>query len=92
MKFLPKCRTKKLGKIYTILGSFCLFFNWERADIRPRIRPRKIPVKDLCAIAYIYSMESHHGAAALPRRPRFDSRLISLSDETLSCGPISIWP
>ena len=25
MKFSPKCRTKKLGMIYTILGNFCLF-------------------------------------------------------------------
>ena len=44
MKFSPKCRTKKLGMIYTFLGSFCLFLIWERADIRPQIRPRKIPV------------------------------------------------
>ena len=42
-KFPPKCRTKKLGMIYTILGSFCSFLNWEVADIRPQIRPRKIP-------------------------------------------------
>ena len=41
-KFSPKCRTKKLGMIYTILGRFCSFLNWERADIRPQIRPRKI--------------------------------------------------
>ena len=44
MKFSPKCRSKKLGMIYTILGSFCSFFNWKRADIRPKIWPRKIPV------------------------------------------------
>ena len=43
MKFSPKCRTKKLGIIYTTLGSFCSFLNWEGADIRPQIRPRKIP-------------------------------------------------
>ena len=43
MKFAPKCRTKKLGMIYTILGSFCSFFNWEGVDILPQIRPRKIP-------------------------------------------------
>ena len=29
MKFSPKCRTKKLGVIYTNLGNFCSFFNWE---------------------------------------------------------------
>ena len=28
-KFSPKCITKKLGMIYTILGSFCSFLNWE---------------------------------------------------------------
>ena len=44
MKFSPKCRTKKLGMIYTILESFCSFSNWDGADIRPQIRPRKIPV------------------------------------------------
>ena len=43
MKFSPKCRTKKLGMIYTILGSFCSFSNWEGANIRPQIRLRKIP-------------------------------------------------
>ena len=43
MKFSPKCRTKKLGMIYTILRRFCSFFNWEGAVIRPQIRPRKIP-------------------------------------------------
>ena len=42
MKFSPKCRAMKLGMIYTILGGFCSFFNWEGADIRPQIR--KIPV------------------------------------------------
>ena len=42
MKFSPKCRTKKFGIIYTILGSFCSFLNWEGAVIWPQIRPRKI--------------------------------------------------
>ena len=42
MKFSPKCRTKKLGMINTVLGSFCSFFNWEGTVIRPQIRPRKI--------------------------------------------------
>ena len=28
--------------MYTILGSFCSFLNWEEANIRPQIRPRKI--------------------------------------------------
>ena len=42
----PKCRTKKLGMIYTILGSFCLFLNWEGAYIRPQIRLRKIPERE----------------------------------------------
>ena len=43
MKFSPKCRTRKLGKICTSLGSFCSFLNWEGADIRSQIRLRKIP-------------------------------------------------
>ena len=30
--------------IYTPLGIFCLFFNWESANIQPQIRLRKIPV------------------------------------------------
>ena len=45
MKFSAKCRTKNLGMIFTILGSFCSFLNWEGAVIRPKIRPRKISVK-----------------------------------------------
>ena len=43
MKFSPKCRTKKLGMICTILGSFCSFLNWEGAAVWPQIRPGKIP-------------------------------------------------
>ena len=45
MKFSAKFRTKKLGMImiYTTLGSFCSFLNWEGADIQPQISPRKIP-------------------------------------------------
>ena len=35
MTFSPRCRTKKLGIIYTILGSFYSFLNWEGANIRP---------------------------------------------------------
>ena len=44
MNFFQKCKTKKLGMIYTILGSFCLFLNWERAEIRPEIRSTKMSV------------------------------------------------
>ena len=29
MKLSPKCRTKKLGMVYIILGSFCSFLNRE---------------------------------------------------------------
>ena len=36
MKFSPKCRTKKLGRFYSLL-------NWEGAVIQPQIRPSKIP-------------------------------------------------
>ena len=43
MKCSPKCRTKKLGMIYTILGSFCSFLNWKWTIVQPQIRPRKIP-------------------------------------------------
>ena len=44
MKFSPKCRTKKLGMIYTILGSFAMFLIGEGLIyIQPQIRPRKIP-------------------------------------------------
>ena len=42
MKFSPKCRTSEIEiDIHTILGSFCNVFNWEGADIRPQIRPKK---------------------------------------------------
>ena len=43
--FRLKWRTssKKLGMIYTIFGSFCSFLNWEEANIRLQIRPKKIP-------------------------------------------------
>ena len=43
-EILLKCRTKTLGMINTILGSLCLFLNWEGADIQPQIRPWKSPV------------------------------------------------
>ena len=43
MKFSQKCRTKKLGMTNTILGSFCSFWNLEGTNVRPQIRPRKIP-------------------------------------------------
>ena len=36
MKFSAKCRTKKLGMIYTILGSLYLFFNLEGAFFLPK--------------------------------------------------------
>ena len=36
MKFSPKSRTKKLGIIYTILGSFCSFLNWEGLIFGPK--------------------------------------------------------
>ena len=36
MKFSPKCRTKKLGMIYTIVGSFCYFLNWKGAIYGPK--------------------------------------------------------
>ena len=41
MKFPANCRTR-IGNDIHHLGSFCSFFNWEGADIRSQIRPRKI--------------------------------------------------
>ena len=52
MNFSPKCRTNKLGMMYTILESFRSFFNWERADIWPQTRPRKIPVLSIIESSY----------------------------------------
>ena len=44
MKFSPKCRTKKLGMNDTHhFGKLLLISNWEGTNIRPQIRPRKIP-------------------------------------------------
>ena len=43
MKFSPNCRTWKVGMIYTILGSFCLFFNWERAVFMAPNQARENP-------------------------------------------------
>ena len=40
-KFSPKCRTKKLGMIFTILGSFCSFLNWEGPMFGPKSSLRK---------------------------------------------------
>ena len=68
MKFPPKCRTKKLGMIYTIFGSVCSFLNWKGADIRPRIRPRKIPavmivileMKEQCSPLYNIMFGVHY--------------------------------
>ena len=36
--------------IYSNLGSFCLFLNWEGADIRPQTKPRKIYEYNGCNI------------------------------------------
>ena len=33
----------KYKMIYIILGSFCSYLNWEGTNIRPQIKPRKIP-------------------------------------------------
>ena len=45
MKFLPKCRTKKLRIKIHHFGKFLLILNWESTVIRPQIRLRKIPEK-----------------------------------------------
>ena len=52
MKFSPKCRTKELGMIYNILGSFCSFRIG--AVIRPQIKPRQIPVVNIRGLQVIY--------------------------------------
>ena len=36
MKFSPKCRTKKFGITFTILGSFYSFFNEKGSIIGPK--------------------------------------------------------
>ena len=46
----------KLGMINTILGSILSFFNWEGADVRPQIKPRKIS-----ALSYFCSLP--HGTS-----------------------------
>ena len=51
MKFSPKFRTKKLGMIYTILGSFCSFFIGKGPDVWSEIRLRKIPDKQALSYA-----------------------------------------
>ena len=59
MKFSPKCRTKKWGVIYTILGSFCSFLNWEGTDILPQIRLRKPPEISFVNFIQERLIESH---------------------------------
>ena len=55
IKFSPKSKSKKLGMIYIILGSFCSLLNWEEADIQPQFRPRKIPVYDVISTKISYA-------------------------------------
>ena len=43
MKFSSNFRTKELGILFTILGSFHSFLDWEGADIWLQNRPKKIP-------------------------------------------------
>ena len=49
MNFSSIRRTKKLGMINTIFGSFCSFFNW----VPPQISPRKISVSVVIIITYL---------------------------------------
>ena len=50
-KFSPKCITKKLWMMYTILWSFCSFLNWWGTNIQPKIRLRKTPALNItCTI------------------------------------------
>ena len=52
MKFSPKCRTKKLGMIYIILGCFCSFLIGKGLKFGPKIRPRKAPERVCLSITY----------------------------------------
>ena len=47
MNFSLISRTKKLGIICSILGSFCSILNWGGTDIQLQIRPRKIRGSDI---------------------------------------------
>ena len=50
IKFSPNCT--ELGMLlFTILGSFCSFLDWEGTDIRPKNRHRKFPEPDINSIA-----------------------------------------
>ena len=61
MNFSPKCRTKKLGMIFTSLGIFCSFFNWE-------MRPRKFPVYSIG----FSDFQSSYSGRIIPRRSQRD--------------------
>ena len=41
-------------------GSFYLFFNWERVDIGPQIRLRKIPEIVLILIMLLITIQQKH--------------------------------
>ena len=42
MKFSPNCRAKELGILFTNLGNFCSFLDWEGADIQSQDRLRLV--------------------------------------------------
>ena len=81
MKFSPKCRTKKFGMIYTILGSFCSFFIWEGADIQPQIRPRKITGSFKLSLP-----RSAVGWSVIVALPGHTHLFLSLGQEKNMCG------
>ena len=73
MKFSPKCRIEQLEMIYTLLGSFCYFLNWERADVQPQIRPRQISGHELsCGAAVVKWINT----SLVSRGPKFDPWLL----------------
>ena len=45
MKYSPKCRTKKFGTIYTILGSFCSFLIRKGPVFSPKEGLGKSPIE-----------------------------------------------
>ena len=62
MKFSPKYRTKKLGMIHTIWGSFRSLLNWEGVVILPEIRPWKIPAQiEYNGLTKVFTMEFYKG-------------------------------
>ena len=48
------------GNIIHNFGKFLLFLNWEGADIRPQIWPKKIPVININILLYYNLVQAFH--------------------------------